>query len=224
MQLSPRYDGEPIIAIEGALDDQREPFLRQRRRLADALAALTDEQWRQPSRCAGWSAQDVIAHLIGTNHFWAASITAGLAGEPTRILAAFDPVATPALMVESMRTLTPCETLEQLVDSHRGFLSAVESLDDEGWSTLAESPPGHVPIRLLVSHALWDCWVHERDVLIPLGIEPDGGARRGLGVPALRRRARAHVRRGRPDRARRARLSSRSSTSTRASSSRSTRW
>jgi hypothetical protein len=115
----------------------------------------------------------VVAHLIGTNHFWAASIASGLSGEPTRILASFDPVATPARMVESMRDLSPQATFEQLVDSQRVLLDAVEALDDTGWSAIAESPVGHVPIRLLVSHALWDSWVHERDVLVPLDIQPD---------------------------------------------------
>ena len=42
-------------------------------------------------------------------------------------------------------------------------------LTDEQWSVLAESPAGHVSIRLLAQHALWDCWVHERDIAIPLG-------------------------------------------------------
>jgi uncharacterized protein (TIGR03083 family) len=173
VQITPRYDSDPIITMEGELDDQRVPFLRQRRRLETALADLTDAQWRHPSRCAGWTVHDVIAHLISTNHFWTASITAGLAGAPTRLLATFDPVATPALLVEPMRALSPRELLGQLVDSQRAVCEAVESLDETGWGTPAESPAGHLPIRLVVAHGLWDCWVHERDVLIPLGIEPD---------------------------------------------------
>jgi uncharacterized protein (TIGR03083 family) len=31
--------------------------------LADLLAGLTDEQWRQPSLCTGWTVRDVAAHL-----------------------------------------------------------------------------------------------------------------------------------------------------------------
>ena len=50
-------------------------------------------------------------------------------------------------------------------------------MTDEQWSAVAESPAGHVPIRLLAQHALWDSWVHERDIALPLGIaaviEPD---------------------------------------------------
>lgn len=172
MQLSPRYDGPPVFAVEGPADDQREPLLRQRRRLQDALATLTDEQWRRPSRCEEWSVQDVVAHLIGTNDFWSMSILAGLAGTPTRILAAFDPATTPALMVAPMRSMSPAETLARFVETNQSLFDAVESLDDAGWSTVAESPAGHVPIRLLANHALWDSWVHERDILLPLGIVP----------------------------------------------------
>jgi len=36
----------------------------ERRRLADELEALSDEQWATPSACAGWTVEDVAAHLI----------------------------------------------------------------------------------------------------------------------------------------------------------------
>lgn len=177
MLLAPRYEGAPVFAIEGPADDQHEPLVRQRRRMEATLTLLTEQQWKSPSRCDEWSVQDVVAHLIGTNRFWSASIKAGLAGSPTRLLAAFDPAATPSLMVEPMRSMTAEETLEQFVDSNRSMFDAVESLNDAGWSTLAESPAGHVPIRVLAHHALWDAWIHERDIVLPLELpvaeEPD---------------------------------------------------
>jgi uncharacterized protein (TIGR03083 family) len=172
MQIRPRYDGPPAIVIDGAPDDQREPLVRQRRRLHDLLVTLTDEQWRSPSRCDEWSAQDVVNHLIGTNQFWHGSMASALAGSPTRFLEAFDPAATPSLMVEPMRALSPAQTLERLAATTEAMFEVVDSLDDEGWCTLAESPPGHVPIRLLAAHALWDSWIHERDIALPLGLAP----------------------------------------------------
>jgi len=36
----------------------------ERRRLANELATLTDEQWMSPSACDGWTVEDVAAHLI----------------------------------------------------------------------------------------------------------------------------------------------------------------
>jgi uncharacterized protein (TIGR03083 family) len=173
MLLSPRYDGPPIISIAGSPHDQLEPVVRQRRRLEAMLADLRDDDWTTPSRCEGWSVKDVVAHLDGVNAFWHASVRAGLAGEPTRVLAGFDPAATPPLMVAPMRSRGPAEMLDRLVSSNDAFLGALAELDDGGWTTVAESPAGHVPIRLLASHALWDCWIHERDIALPLGLTPE---------------------------------------------------
>ena len=97
---------------------------------------------------------------------------AGLSGSPTRYLVGFDPAATPAQMVGAMQTLTAEEVLDQFVASNDGFLGAIADLDREGWSMLAEAPPGHIPIRLLASHGLWDAWIHERDIALPLGLTP----------------------------------------------------
>jgi uncharacterized protein (TIGR03083 family) len=172
MLVSPRYEGPPIISIAGRSDDQLAPLVRQRRRLAAMLADLREDDWRSASRCDGWTVQDVVAHLVGVNVFWRASVLAGLSGTPTRVLGGFDPATTPALMVAPMRGLTPTEVLDQFMASNDGFLSVLADLDDSGWVLLAESPPGHVPIRLIACHALWDCWVHERDIALPLGLTP----------------------------------------------------
>jgi len=161
------------MTMDGPADAVRRPLLRQRRRLAAICAELSDDEWAAPSRCDGWRVQDVIAHLVGVNGFWQLSISAGLAGEPTRLLGAFDPAATPDLMVDGMRSMTARETLDQFVASNDGFLDAVEPLDIGEWETLAESPPGHVAIGVLAHHALWDAWVHERDILLPLDRVPE---------------------------------------------------
>jgi uncharacterized protein (TIGR03083 family) len=172
MLLTPRYDGSSVLTIEGSPGDVLEPLTRQRRRLVATLAELDEAQWAAPSRCDGWSVHDVIAHLVGVDSFWQGSVTAGLAGEPTRYLAGFDPQATPPMMVDGMRSLSPSEVLDQFTSACDGFLTAVADLDDAGWDALAESPVGHVSVRMVAAHALWDCWVHERDVMLPLGLTP----------------------------------------------------
>jgi uncharacterized protein (TIGR03083 family) len=171
VRLTPRYGVDPIVRIESSLDDVGALLVRQRSRLTDLLATLDKEQWTSPSRCDAWTVQDVIAHLIGTNQFWTISIAAGLAGTPTRILAEFDPVATPAQMVDAARSRSINETLDQFVDTNAALAAAVEGLDTDSWSVLAEAPPGHIALHAVALHALWDSWVHERDVAIPLGID-----------------------------------------------------
>ena len=172
MQLRPRYEGPSILIMDGPADDQLLPLTRQRRRLQALLRTLDEEQWMAPSRCEAWTVRDVIAHLVGVNAFWHASVLAGLKGNPTRVLAGFDPAATPPLMVDSMKALTCADVLAEFISTNEAFLDLVAGLTLAEWSTPVESPPGHVPVRLLAQHALWDCWIHERDIAIPLAISP----------------------------------------------------
>jgi uncharacterized protein (TIGR03083 family) len=166
--LTPRYGDRPILSVDVRTPGPH-PVVAQRRRLEALLGDLSEEEWQHPSRCAGWSVQDVVTHLVSTNGFWTLSIQAGLAGEPTRFLAAFDPVATPAQLVDQVHGTPVAETLEQLASSTAALTAVIEGLADAEWDRTAEAPPGHLPISLVADHALWDCWVHERDIVLPLG-------------------------------------------------------
>lgn len=177
MQLTPRYDGPNVLRLEVPLGDPSIPLVRQRRRLGETLSEVADADWSSSSRCESWSVQDVVAHLVGTNQFWTLSISSALAGSPTRFLEAFDPVATPAAMVEPTRQMAPGEVLSRYIESVDDLAKAVSGLSDEAWSVPAEAPPGHIELRAVVLHALWDAWTHERDIVVPLGrqqaVEPD---------------------------------------------------
>jgi uncharacterized protein (TIGR03083 family) len=170
--LTPRYDEPSFLQLDLTLGDPAVPLLRQRRRLATLLGGLDDEQWAAASRCEGWSVQDVVAHLVSTNQFWAFSIGASIGGEPSRFLATFDPVATPAELVEAVRSQSTADVFDRFVETNESLAGAVAALDEDGWSILGEAPPGHVPLRAGALHALWDSWIHERDIVLPLGLNP----------------------------------------------------
>ncbi len=165
------------MVFDGDVDDQLEPMARQRKRLEAQLATFTDDQWQTHSRCTDWTVRDVIAHLVGVNQFWTYSVKCALAGNPSRLLANFDPAGTPAEMVAGMVAISTSEVLAQFVFSNREFLASLDGLTTAQWGMLGESPAGHVPLRLVAQHALWDSWIHERDIMVPLGLaqveEPD---------------------------------------------------
>jgi len=172
MQLNPRYGADPIISLDGSPAAIAEPAIRQRRRLAEVLASFTDDQWAHPSRCEGWSGRDVIVHLDSTNSFWTYSIEAGIRGEPTTLLSTFDPVRSPAAFVDGSTGMTADAVLEGFTASTATLVELLDSLDDAAWSVPAEAPPGHLSVSAVAHHALWDSWVHERDILLPLGVVP----------------------------------------------------
>jgi hypothetical protein len=76
-----RFDPQHLLAV----------FARQRRRFAAVLAGFTPGDWAARTRCADWSAHDVVRHLCDCN--------ASLGGTDQRLLdpaAGFDPRTTPA--------------------------------------------------------------------------------------------------------------------------------
>lgn len=170
VRLTPRYDGPPVLRIDVAMSDPSVPLLRQRRRLGQMLGNLDDDQWGATTRCEGWTVRDVVAHLVTTNRFWAASVTAGLAGEPSRFLVTFDPVASPAALVDAGRGTRWPEVFDAYCGSVEALATVVERVAGDAWDRLAEAPPGHVTLRAVALHALWDAWIHERDITIPLGL------------------------------------------------------
>lgn len=189
MDLHPRYREPAVIDVSALITDPTVALIRQRARLCTMLSELSADEWATPSRCAGWSVQDVAEHLVSVNRYWLFSIGAGLQGEPTRLLESFDPVAVPAAIVEGARGAAPSATLEKLAASNDDLRDLLRSVSGDDWAKPAEAPPGHIALGAVCAHALWDAWIHERDVLLPLGgrqpVEPDEVATSLVYVTAL---------------------------------------
>jgi uncharacterized protein (TIGR03083 family) len=165
------YDGTLDIEVAPELGAVVEPWARHRRRFVDALEQLTPDQWTAITRCDAWDARDVICHLMSADSFWVISLSSAVAGTPTTFLADFDPAVDPEQIVAPMRSMSTDGFVEQFRAGTEAFIEAVESMDESDWSHPGESPVGHVPARLVLAHALWDSWLHERDILLPLGID-----------------------------------------------------
>jgi uncharacterized protein (TIGR03083 family) len=172
MNIRPRYGTDPLITYEGASAAVATPTVRQRLRLARTLAGFGSQEWEAPSRCAGWTNRDVVVHLASTNRFWVHSISQARRGTPSQVLAAFDPVATPAGLVAAAGNPPPAEVLDAYVKSTHTLVDLLGSLTSGEWPMLGESPLGHVSVSAIVRHALWDAWVHERDITLGVGLVP----------------------------------------------------
>jgi uncharacterized protein (TIGR03083 family) len=53
-------------------------------RLAQYLATLSPDAWRQPSACQEWEVRDVVAHLVEVAQFYVRTITRGVQGDMAR--------------------------------------------------------------------------------------------------------------------------------------------
>ncbi|CAM3911853.1 maleylpyruvate isomerase family mycothiol-dependent enzyme [Janibacter anophelis] len=120
----------------------------ERAALAADLEALTDEQWRTPSLCAGWSVHDVAAHLVDN----ALATPVGVVWAMARARGNFDRQNQQGM--ERQRGATPRETLSRLREV----------------APRRSGPPAPVDSRL-VEEVL-----HGEDIRRPLGIWHDYSA------------------------------------------------
>lgn len=121
---------------------------RERRALAEALAGLPAEGWRQDSLCPGWTVLDVAAHVISNPQLtW---------GDITRMTARNLGRSYDAMILRSVREWAAGQTPERVLadfDTYDGSLR-------------------HVPVTTRVEPML-DVLVHTQDILRPLGLRHD---------------------------------------------------
>ena len=141
-------------------------FGKQRQRFVAVLRGFGPDDWAAPTRCADWSAHNVVRHLCDGNMKLAA---AGPDDRTLDLTAGFDPRITPRGWPTVSAAESPGATLSR-------FLATTDELLLLARDRLAHShrfdvrlPYGPVDWTILVLHAFWDSWLHERDVLLARG-------------------------------------------------------
>ena len=125
--------------------------------------ALTDEQWARPTDCPGWSVQDNIAHMIGTE----------------RMLLGEQPDAAPVddaphvrndigkaneQWIASYRARSGREVLDEFGAVTRRRLDVLRGMSDDDWSREGFTPEGPGPYRQFMAIRVFDCWYHDQDI------------------------------------------------------------
>jgi uncharacterized protein (TIGR03083 family) len=155
----------------------------------DAIGALVsdidEDRWRTPSPLPGWTAFDVVAHVVGTESW--------LLGERPP---AHDPIrektdvrALPhvrnetavlnEIWVDRLRPLSGARLFELCHDVTDRRRKALAAMGDTEWQAETPSPIGQVSYGRFMRVRLFDCWMHEFDIADALGVSADEGGRRG---------------------------------------------
>jgi uncharacterized protein (TIGR03083 family) len=152
-----------------------EVFGAQRRRFAAVLQEFGPDDWAAPTRCAEWSAHDVVRHLCdGT----AIGIGAGPDDRTLDLTAGFDPRTTPRGWLAASAGEPPGATLSRFVATTEELLAVLRARLAQGRRFEVQLPFGPRDWTVFVLHGFWDSWLHERDVLLPRGADhpTDGDA------------------------------------------------
>ena len=124
---------------------------------------LTPEQWTLPTDCPGWSVQDNVAHMIGTE----------------RMLLGEQPDAAPVSesphirndigkaneqWIAGYRERSGTEVLDEFRAVTQRRLDAMRALSSDDWEREGFTPEGPGPYRLFMAIRVFDCWYHDQDI------------------------------------------------------------
>jgi uncharacterized protein (TIGR03083 family) len=143
-------------------------FGGQRQRFLAVLQGFGPGDWAAPTRCAAWSAQDVVRHLCDAN---AKAIAIGPDDRTLDRAAGFDPRITPRQWLAASAGEPPDATLSRFVATTEERLALDRARLAQGSRFDVRLPYGTVDWTVRVLHGFWDSWLHERDVLLARGIE-----------------------------------------------------
>jgi uncharacterized protein (TIGR03083 family) len=136
----------------------------------DLLTGLPDSDWQRQTPLPGWSVQDNVAHIIGTE--------AMLAGEPgpnidvdrdTNTHVRNDIGAFNEQWVESMRPMPPAEVLARFRVLTARRLDTLGATTIEEWDAESFTPAGKDTFGRFMQIRVFDCWLHEQDMRDAVG-------------------------------------------------------
>tara|TARA_Y100001970_G_scaffold270243_1_gene363864 strand:+ start:5329 stop:6117 length:789 start_codon:yes stop_codon:yes gene_type:complete len=135
----------------------------------DLLKNLSEEQWNVQSLCPDWDTRGVGVHLSGIEDLligWSPSNPEEW--PPFGKLAQFEKTST------EWNNASFVEKTKNILEERRREL---EELDEAGWDIPCMTPVGSGTYGRFMNIRVFDFWVHQRDITLPLGVETnDSGA------------------------------------------------
>jgi uncharacterized protein (TIGR03083 family) len=131
---------------------------------------LTAAQWATPTECPGWSVQDNVAHMIGTERMLLGeqpAADAPDAGSAPHVRNDIGKVN--EQWIAGYRSWDGARVLDEFRAVTARRLEALRALTPEEWDKEGFTPEGPGPYRQFMAIRVFDCWYHDQDIREALG-------------------------------------------------------
>ena len=136
--------------------------------LNDLCSDLDESQWKTPTDCPGWSVQDQLSHIIGSE--------ASLLGrprpdhEPPEVGHIRNELgARNEVVVDWRRPLLGAKVLEEFREVTAERVKALRAMTEADFEVEAQSPIGRGTVYDALQIRIFDAWVHEQDIRRAVG-------------------------------------------------------
>jgi len=141
---------------------------------------LTPEQWATPALCPGWTVTSVYVHLTAVEEAMVGWFPAAADSPPP-----FEEIVARHRELSDLDAATVLARFIAATNRRRAELAKITETE---WESPCLTPIGPGTYGSFIDIRVFDCWVHERDVRVPLGIAgDDGGAPANLALNTVER-------------------------------------
>lgn len=155
--------------------------------LEQLLRTLDAPAWHSATALPGWTVHDIAAHIIGTESMLDGAPVPGAAGEAEAEEHVHNPIGElNERWVRSMRGEDPAVLLDRLTALLARRRRALESMPQERFDAVTDTPVGPETYGRFMRIRLFDCWMHELDIRDAAGIPgEEGGPRAELAFTEI---------------------------------------
>jgi uncharacterized protein (TIGR03083 family) len=141
-----------------ALDNLRRCFTS----VDGLLDGLTAEQWATPSLCPDWTVRGVVGHLGGVEHM--------LLGEEPGAMTESIPFGKVGEWIGGLDGVSDAELLARYRDVVAGRRAELDTYTEDQLDRPSLTPVGPGTYGRFMAIRVFDYWVHEQDMRVPLGL------------------------------------------------------
>ncbi len=136
--------------------------------MADLCDGLDDAQWEAATDCPGWSVQDNLSHITGTERMLSGDPAPDVdLGESPHVRNEIGRMN--ELWIAERRPWAPAAVLEEFREVTAGRLSALAGLTQADFDAESWTPAGNDTYGRFMRIRTLDCWVHEQDIRGAIG-------------------------------------------------------
>ena len=138
------------------------------RTIADLCADFTEAQWKAATDCPGWSVQDQLSHLVGSESRYLGRPDPDHKPSDTSFIRN-DIGARNEVVVDWRRAWPGAKVLEEFRELTAERLQGLRAMMPEDFEVETQTPIGPGPVSELLRIRIFDAWVHQQDMRRAVG-------------------------------------------------------